>query len=68
MGELNIYGVYVPILLIQSVFAYGILRLAMLGIDPLIAKGWIPLPSVFYLCLYVILLWLIHWGFILCSV
>ena len=53
MGELNIYGVYVPTLLIQSVFAYGLLRLVMLGTDPLIEKGWIPLPSIFYLCLYV---------------
>ncbi len=68
MGELNIYGVYVPMLLVQSVLAYGVLRLVILGIDPLIEKGWIPLPSVFYLCLYVILLWLIHWGFIVCSV
>lgn len=68
MGELNIYGVYVPMLLVQSVIAYVVLRLAMLVIDPLIAKGWIPLPSVFYLCIYVILLWLIHWGFIVCFV
>ena len=68
MGELNIYGVYVPMLLVQSVLAYGVLRLAMLGIDPLVEKGWIPLPSVFYLCLYVILLWLIHWRFIVCSI
>lgn len=66
MGELNIYGVYVPTLLIQSVFAYGLLRLAMFGTDRLVDKGWIPLPSIFYLCLYVILLWLIHWGFIVC--
>ncbi len=68
MGELNIYGVYVPTLLIQSVFAYGLLRLVMLVTDPLIEKEWIPLPSIFYLCLYVILLWLIHWGFIVCFV
>ena len=64
MGELNIYGVYVPILLVQCVMAYIALRVVMLGTDRLIEKGWIPLPSVFYLCLYIILLWLIHWGFI----
>jgi hypothetical protein len=64
MGELNIYGVYVPILLVQCVLAYVVLRVVMIGTDRLIEKGWIPLPSVFYLCLYIILLWLIHWGFI----
>ena len=62
MGEFNIYGVYVPSLLVQAVFAYIILRFAMIGTDRLVAKGWIPLPSIFYLCLYIIFLWLIHWG------
>lgn len=66
MGELDIYGVYVPIFLIQSVLAYMVLRIVMIGTDRLVENGWIPLPSVFNLCLYLILLWLIHWGFIVC--
>lgn len=68
MGELNIYGVYVPVLIVQALLAYIILRLLMQVIDRWIEKGWIPLPSIFYLCLYIILLWLIHWGFIQCFV
>jgi len=46
MGELNIYGVYVPVLVIQAVLAYIVLRL----------------PSIFYLCLYITVLGVVHWG------
>jgi hypothetical protein len=66
MGELNIYGVYVPLLLVQGILAYIVLRIVMLGTDRLIEKGWIGFPNIFYLCLYIILLWLIHWGYIVC--
>lgn len=66
MGELNVYGIYVPILLIQAALAYGLLRVLMLGIDRLVAKNWIAAPHIFYLCVYILLLWLIHWGFIVC--
>ena len=39
MGELNIYGVYVPVLVIQAVLAYIVLRLLMRVTDPWVDKG-----------------------------
>ena len=65
MGEVNIYGVYVPILIIQAMLAYAILRLLNLLTDRLVEQGWIAMPSIFNLCLFVVLLWLVHWGFTL---
>ena len=61
MGELNIYGVYVPVLLLQALLAYGLLRLLMLWLDRVIVKTWIIAPNFFYLCIYVILLGMLHW-------
>ncbi len=61
MGEMNIYGVYVPMLLVLAVAAYAALRLLMLVLDKWVEQGWIPMPSVFYLCLYIILLGCGHW-------
>ena len=68
MGELNLYGVYVPILLIQSILAYVLLKIVMIGTDRLVEQGWIAWPSIFNLCLYVMLLFLVHWLFILCAI
>lgn len=68
MGELNLYGVYVPILLIQSILAYVLLKIVMLGTDRLVDQGWIAWPSIFNLCLYVVLLFLVHRFFILCAI
>jgi hypothetical protein len=68
MGELNLYGVYVPILLIQSILAYVLLKIVMPGTDRLVDQGWIAWPSIFNLCLYVMLLFLVHWLFILCAI
>ena len=36
MGELNLYGVYVPILLIQSILAYFLLQIVMMATDRLV--------------------------------
>lgn len=66
MGELNIYGVYVPILLIQAVLAYALLRVLMRLLDCFVEQGWIPLPHIFYLCVYLVLLWLVHLSFTVC--
>jgi predicted benzoate:H+ symporter BenE len=66
MGELNFYGVYVPVLLIQALLAYILLRLLMRVLDRFVEQGWIALPNIFYLCVYLVLLWLVHWGFIVC--
>ena len=68
MGKLNLYGVYVPILLIQSILAYVLLKIVMLGTDQLVDQGWIAWPSIFNLCLYIVLLFLVHWLFILCAI
>ena len=68
MGELNLYGVYVPILLIQSILAYVLLKIVMIGTDLLVDRGWIAWPSIFNLCLYVVLLFLVHGLFILCAI
>lgn len=65
MGELNIYGVYVPILLIQAVIAYVLLRILMKWLDRLIANDWIIMPNIFYLCIYVLLLGAVHWASLL---
>lgn len=50
MGEFNVYGIYVPSLLVQALLAYICFR----GLSPLtnklIAQGWIALPSIFNLC------------------
>ena len=68
MGELNLYGVYVPILLIQSILAYVLLKIVMMGTDRLVDQGWIAWPSIFNLCLYIVLLFLVHGLFILCAI
>ena len=68
MGELNLYGVYVPMLLIQSILAYVLLKIVMMGTDRLVDQGWIAWPGIFNLCLYIVLLFLVHWLFILYAI
>lgn len=68
MGELNLYGVYVPMLLIQSILAYVLFKIVIVGTDRLVDQGWIAWPSIFNLCLYIVLLFLVHWLFILCAI
>ncbi|ENW06429.1 MULTISPECIES: DUF1656 domain-containing protein [Acinetobacter] len=64
MGEINVYGIYIPILLVQAIIAYVIFKLMSPLIDRLVAKEWIALPSIFNLCFYLGLLLLVHWIFI----
>ena len=68
MGEFNLYGVYIPTLLVFAILSYIILRILMIGIDKLIEKGWIPLPSLFYLCIYILILTLMQWGYVVCFI
>lgn len=68
MGEFNIYGVYIPTLLVFAILSYIVLRILMIGIDKLIEKGWIPLPSLFYLCIYILILTLMQWGYVVCFI
>lgn len=60
MGELNFYGIYVPVLLIQACIAYFLLQLILLVIKRLAIEAWILWPGVFYLFIYIALLWLVH--------
>ena len=62
MGELNIYGVYVPILLIQAIVAYVIFWFVMPWLNRLTEKQWIVLPNIFYLCVYIMLFGSVHWA------
>lgn len=66
MGEINIYGIYVPILLVQAILAYVIFKLCTRWIHRWVAGGWIIVPSIFNLCFYIMLLLLMHWLFLWC--
>ena len=64
MGEFNLYGVYVPTLLIQAILAYLFFKLVTLVSNRWIAAGWIGFPGIFNLSLYVLMLMLVHWIFL----
>jgi hypothetical protein len=64
MGEVNIYGLYVPSLLIQAILAYVLFFLTNKGIDRLNDAGWILFPNIFYLCWYLVCLILVHAAYI----
>ena len=64
MGEFNIYGVYVPVFLIQAILAYILFKIIVIGLDRLAEKDWIIFPAIFNLCAYLILLCCMHWLFI----
>lgn len=53
-GELDIYGIYVPALLVQAIVAYILFSLSSRWLDQLQAKDWIALPSLFNVCVYII--------------
>lgn len=68
MGELNVYGIYIPVFLMQAICAYVVFKLVSILSDRWIDQGWIALPGVFNLCLYLVLLmgvhevFLVFWG------
>lgn len=64
MGEINVYGIYIPILLVQAIIAYVLFKVMSPLIDRLGVKGWIALPSIFNLCFYLGLLLLVHGLFV----
>lgn len=64
MGEMNLYGIYIPILLVQAIIAYVLFKLLSPLIDRLVIKGWIALPSIFNLCFYLGLILLVHCLFV----
>lgn len=61
MGEINVYGIYIPILLVQAIIAYVLFKLMSPLIDRLVMRGWIVLLNIFNLCLYLGLLLCMHW-------
>ncbi|ENX59308.1 MULTISPECIES: DUF1656 domain-containing protein [Acinetobacter] len=64
MGEMNLYGVYIPILLVQAIVAYVLFKLLSPLVDRLVIKGWIALPSIFNLCFYLGLMLMVHCLFV----
>ncbi len=50
MSEVDFYGVYVPVLLIQAALAYVLYLISSRWIDRLEQRGWILYPNIFYLC------------------
>lgn len=64
MGEFNVYGIYVPALLVQAIFAYICFRWLSPLTNKWIAQGWIALPNIFNLCFYLLLLLVIHQIFV----
>lgn len=63
MGEINIYGLYIPVLLIQAILAYVLLKVTEPLLNRLVTRGWIMWPGFFSLCWYLVLLLLVHWLF-----
>jgi hypothetical protein len=60
MGEINLYGIYLPILLLQACLAYLLLRVCIYILQRIHAEQWILWPGLFYFFIYIALLWLIH--------
>lgn len=58
-GELDIYGIYVPTLLVQAIIAYVLFSLSSRWLDRLQASDWIALPSLFNVCVYIIIFGLV---------
>ncbi|MFU9045282.1 DUF1656 domain-containing protein [Acinetobacter tibetensis] len=65
MGEFNAYGVYIPVFLIQAIVAFLVFKLVSILTNPWLDQGWVALPGVFNICLYIILLMGVHEGFLL---
>ena len=58
-GELDLYGIYVPTLLVQAIVAYALFSLSSRWLDRLQARDWIALPSLFNACVYIIIFGLV---------
>ena len=63
MAEINVYGIYFPMLLVQAILAYLLFKLLGKWLDRFAQSGWVSLPGVFNLCVYLGLLLLVHWAF-----
>jgi hypothetical protein len=65
MGELNAYGIYIPVFLIQAIVAFLVFKVVSIVTNPWVDKGWVALPGIFNICLYIILLMGVHEVFLL---
>ena len=64
MGEFNVYGIYVPTLLVQGLVAYCLLWFITRYTDRWMEQGSDAFLGLFNFCLYLVLLLLVHWLFI----
>ena len=64
MGEFNIYGVYVPTLLVQGLVAYLLLLILIRYTDRWMEQGSDAFLGLFNFCLYLVLLLVVHWVFV----
>ncbi|MFV7481435.1 DUF1656 domain-containing protein [Acinetobacter junii] len=60
MGEINLYGIYIPTLLVQAVIAYVLFKILSPFVDRFAQMEWIGLPSIFNLCFYLALMLCVH--------
>ena len=65
MGELNAYGIYIPVFLIQAIVAFLVFKMVSIVTNPWVDKGWVALQGIFNICLYIILLMGVHEVFLL---
>lgn len=55
-GELNFYGIYIPLVLIQALLAYMIFSGLLHVLDKYNLTRWMLWPTIFNLCLYIVIL------------
>lgn len=55
-GELNFYGIYIPLVLIQALLAYVIFSGLVRVLDKYNLTHWMLWPTIFNLCLYIVVL------------
>lgn len=60
-GELNFYGIYIPLVLIQALLAYVIFSGLVRVLDQYHLTRWMLWPTIFNLCLYIVVLGLTVW-------
>lgn len=60
MSEVDFYGLYIPVLLIEVALAYILFTLSNRLIDILNDRGWIMYPNIFYFCWYLVCLLIVH--------
>lgn len=60
-GEVNFYGIYIPLILIQALLAYMLYSGLIWLLEKWQLSRWLALPTILNLCLYIIVLGLVVW-------